>query len=72
MAERIFLGTVESADRIIIPAPVLSRANAALDEARRKREHEAEIAKLATLQAARSQGRLRKALTALGFRRRRR
>jgi hypothetical protein len=65
----IYLGTVDAADTIVIPAAAFQRANAELAAERASRELAAEKMKLATMQSARANGRLRKALTAV-FRRR--
>jgi hypothetical protein len=69
MSEKIFLGTFQGGtDIVVIPPGVLDAANVKLDAARSAREREAERAKLATMQAARAQGRLKRALRAV-FRR---
>ena len=66
---RIFLGSFEGGtDIVVIPPGVLDAANVKLDAARAAREREAERTRLAVMQAARSQGRLKRALRAV-FRR---
>jgi hypothetical protein len=63
---RIYIGNYEGGTtHLIIPAPVLARADAALAAERKRREHEADMARLRVLQAARNQGRLKKALRAV-------
>ena len=70
MSEKIFLGTFEGGtDIVIIPPGVLDAANAKLDAARAAREREAERSRLAVMQAARAQGRLKRALRAVFGRR---
>jgi hypothetical protein len=63
---RVLVGVYEGGlHHLTIPAPVVARANEALDEARRKREHEAEMQRLRVKQAARNQSRLKRALHAV-------
>jgi hypothetical protein len=62
---RIYLGTVESADTIIIPRAALDEASAKLDAARERRTREEARAKAEVLQSARNRGRLRKLLRAV-------
>jgi hypothetical protein len=67
---KVYLGSFEAGtDIVVIPLGVLDAANAQLDAARPARERETERAKLATLQAARAQGRLKRALRAVFGRR---
>jgi hypothetical protein len=63
MSEKIFIGSFESGvHHLTIPAPVIRKAEAALDADRQKRETEAQRAKLATLQAAKARGKLRRVM----------
>jgi hypothetical protein len=65
----VYLGSFEGGtDIVVIPEPTLARASAQLDAERAAREMAEAKAKLATMQAARSQGRLKRALRAV-FRR---
>jgi hypothetical protein len=59
---RILLGTYASVDQLVIPAPILERADAALAVERKQREREAERARLTTMQQARARSKLRRAL----------
>lgn len=62
---RIFLGSFEAGlHHLIIPAPVIARANATFDAERARREKEAAQLKAQALQAAKSRSRLKRALTA--------
>jgi hypothetical protein len=70
---KILLGNFDgSVNALVVPAAVIKSANAAFDAERRKREMLASAAKTKAPQDARSRGKLKRALTALGFRRRRR
>jgi hypothetical protein len=63
MSEKIFIGSFESGvTHLVIPAPVLARANDQFDRERRARETAANRAKLATLQAAKARGKLRRVM----------
>jgi len=68
----IYLGSFSDGlpTHVILPAAPIRRVEAALDAERQKREREAERARLAVLQAAKSRGRLRRALRACFQRRR--
>jgi hypothetical protein len=72
-AERrmVYLGSFTGGlpDIFEIPAEPLRKIEARLDTERAQREAEAERAKLAVMQAARSQGRLKRALRAVFGRR---
>lgn len=66
--KRIFLGSFEAGlHHLIIPAPVIARANATFDAERLRREKEAAQLKAQALRNARNRGKFRRALTALGF-----
>jgi hypothetical protein len=65
----IYLGSIDAADTIIIPPEIWEPATKKLDDERAARELAAEKARLATMQSARANGRLRKALTAVFGRR---
>jgi hypothetical protein len=72
-SRRIYLGTYEGGTTaLVIPAPVLTRANEALDAERAKREAEAERKKLRIAQDVQSNRKLRRVLHALLGRGRRR
>jgi hypothetical protein len=67
---RIFLGTYEGGTtHVIVPREILQSADQKLAADRAAREAAAEKARLATMQAARSQGRLKRALRAVFGRR---
>jgi len=69
----VYLGTFSEGmpNVAIIPDAILRPAEAKLDAERKWREREVEMTKLAVLQAARAQGRFKRALRAFGFRGRR-
>lgn len=70
---KIFLGSFDGGvTALVVPPQIIARANAALDAEKEKREMLASAAKTKSLQDARSRGKLKRALTALGFRRGRR
>lgn len=69
----VYLGTFsEGVPNIaVLPHELMARAAAQLDVEKARRERDEALARLAVMQAARAQGKLRKALHALGFRGRR-
>ena len=70
---RIFLGHYEGGTtHVVIPSAPLAALDQKLAVERAQREAEAEKAKLAVMQSARSQSRLKRALPAIGFGRGRR
>jgi hypothetical protein len=72
--KRIHIGTFSEGlpNVLYIPTGALKPATDILDRERAKREAEATKAKLRIMQDARNHGKLKRALTALGFRRGRR
>jgi hypothetical protein len=70
---RVFLGSFDDAvNLLVVPPEILAKANAKLDAEKQKRELLASAAKTKAMQDARSRGKLKRALAALGFRRGRR
>jgi hypothetical protein len=66
----VYLGSFEGGTDIVVnPEPTLARASAQLDAERAAREMAEAKGKLATMQSARANGRLRKALAAVFGRR---
>lgn len=65
-----YLGSFDgSVTQLTIPPPLLARANAEFDRERERREKEIALAKAQSLRDAKTRGRFRRAMTALGFRR---
>lgn len=70
---RVFLGSFDgSVNLLVVPPALIAKANAKLDVEKQKREMFASAARTKALQDARNRGKLKRALTALGFRRGRR
>jgi hypothetical protein len=68
--KRVFLGSYEGGTtNVVIPAAALARANAEFDAERAAKARAEQKAALAIMQAARSQGRLKRALRAVFGRR---
>ena len=68
----VYLGSFEGGTTaLVLPQELMARAAAQLDVEKARRERDEALARLAVMQAARAQGKLRKALHALGFRGRR-
>jgi hypothetical protein len=66
----VYLGNFEAGlHHLIIPAPAIRKVEAVFDAERRQREMEAERARLAIVQAAKSRSKLKRAMHAV-FRRR--